>query len=60
MRFRDVKSLVKKLLAADPAKRIGNLKNGTDDIREHRLFEEIKWDEIASRKFLPPFKPDLP
>ncbi len=34
-----VKSIVKHLLRRDLSKRYGNLKNGVEDIKNHRFFE---------------------
>ncbi len=41
--YRKVKSFVKHLLRRDLSKRFGNLKNGVEDIKTHRLFENFSW-----------------
>ena len=38
-----LKSLVKHLLRRDLSKRFGNLKNGAEDIKSHRFFEDINF-----------------
>jgi len=39
----NAKSIVKHLLVADLSKRYGNLKNGANDIKNHRWFVNIDW-----------------
>jgi hypothetical protein len=38
-----LKSLIKHLLRRDLSKRFGNLKNGAEDIKNHRFFEDINF-----------------
>ena len=38
------KDLIRKLLVIDRTKRIGNLKNGADDIKNHKWFKGRKFD----------------
>ena len=52
-----VKSIVKHLLRRDLSKRFGNLKNGANDIKEHRIFEEVTWDSLLQRKVPVPYAP---
>ena len=42
----NLKSLIKHLLRRDLSKRFGNLKDGAKDIKEHRFFEDINFDEL--------------
>jgi len=56
---KNAKSLVKKLLTADLGKRYGNLKNGADDIKQHKWFHELSWDDLLAKKIAPPFKPQV-
>lgn len=44
------KDLVKKLLVPDRTKRMGNMKNGADDIKRHRWFKHLDWDEVYNKK----------
>ncbi|CEO94837.1 unnamed protein product (mitochondrion) [Plasmodiophora brassicae] len=53
----NAKDLVRRLLTADRTKRYGCLKNGVDDIKEHRWFKGIDWDAALQRKLTPPFIP---
>ena len=52
------KSLVKHLLRRDLSKRYGNLKNGAEDIKTHRFFEEINFNDLLQRKLKAPMVPD--
>lgn len=49
------KSLVKHLLRRDLSKRYGNLKNGADDLKNHRFFEDINFPDLLDRKLKAPF-----
>ena len=53
------KDMIKKLLVQDRTKRLGNMKNGTEDCKRHKWFRNIAWDEVASRKLTPPIVPKL-
>lgn len=44
------KDLVKKLLVPDRTKRLGNMKNGSDDIKRHRWFKNLDWEEVTKKK----------
>lgn len=52
------KSLVKHLLRRDLSKRYGNLKNGAADLKDHRFFEDINYEQLLQRKLKAPFIPD--
>jgi serine/threonine protein kinase len=44
----DAKSLIKHLLDEDTSKRYGCLKNGTQDIFEHRWFKNFDWNSLLN------------
>lgn len=44
------KDLVKKLLVPDRTKRLGNMKNGAEDIRRHRWFKHLDWNDVYHRR----------
>ena len=52
-----LKSLTKHLLRRDLSKRFGNLKDGATDIKTHRFFEDINFDELLKKKLSPPYIP---
>jgi len=45
------------LLTADLSKRYGNLKNGVNDIKHHRWFADINWENMINKKLSPFYKP---
>lgn len=53
------KDLVKKLLAQDRTKRLGNMKNGAEDVKRHRWFKEIDWTEVYCKRLKPPIVPQV-
>jgi protein kinase X len=55
----NAKDLVKRLLTADRSKRYGCLKNGAEDIKRHKWFKGIDWDDVYNRKLIPPIVPDF-
>ncbi|KAG7236066.1 hypothetical protein INR49_001345 [Caranx melampygus] len=54
-----VKDLIKKFLVIDRARRLGNMKNGADDVKKHRWFKTIDWDAVPLRKLKPPIVPKV-
>ncbi|XP_066959087.1 cAMP-dependent protein kinase catalytic subunit PRKX-like [Macrobrachium rosenbergii] len=53
------KDLVKKLLTPDRTKRLGNMKNGAEDVKKHRFFKNVDWDEVYQRKMKAPLVPKV-
>ncbi|XP_075211653.1 protein kinase, cAMP-dependent, catalytic subunit 3 isoform X1 [Lycorma delicatula] len=51
------KDLIKKLLVQDRTKRLGNMKNGAEDIKRHRWFKSIDWQDVFFKKQKPPIIP---
>ena len=54
---RNAKSLVKHLLVADVTKRYGCLKNGANDIKNHRWFKNLDWYKLSQKKIPAPYIP---
>ena len=54
-----MKDLVSSLLQVDLTKRIGNLKNGIDDVKNHKWFSKTNWQSILEKKVKPPFVPKI-
>jgi len=50
---------VKHLLRRDLSKRYGNLKNGVDDIKNHRFFEGFDWSGLLTKKLQVPYSPTI-
>ncbi|ESN96796.1 hypothetical protein HELRODRAFT_67692, partial [Helobdella robusta] len=58
----DLKELIKHLLQVDVTNRYGNLKNGVQDIKGHKWFNDVDWlslyDKRIQATFLPACKDD--
>lgn len=48
----ELKELLKNLLQVDLTKRFGNLKNGVNDIKQHRWFTSTDWIAIYQKKVI--------
>lgn len=55
----NAKSLVKHLLVQDLSKRYGNLKGGVNDIKNHRFFKELNWNDLLKYKIKAPYLPKV-
>ncbi|KAF9162565.1 hypothetical protein BGX20_001681 [Mortierella sp. AD010] len=51
------KDLIKKLLTSDITKRLGNLKDGSDDIKNHKWFRGVDWEGLYNRTVKAPIEP---
>jgi hypothetical protein len=55
----EAKSIIKYLLVADPSKRLGMLKNGVEDVKQHAFFSKIDMRQLLSKKLPMSFKPTV-
>lgn len=53
------RDLIKKLLVQDRTKRLGNMKNGAQDVKNHRWFRNIDWDDVVGKQTEPPIVPRI-
>ncbi|RKP36751.1 kinase-like protein [Dimargaris cristalligena] len=53
------KDLVRRLLTPDLSKRFGNLKGGSQDIKNHRWLMEIDWAKLYNRQIPAPLIPQV-
>eukprot|EP01053_Blabericola_migrator_P005843 Blabericola_migrator_1__5842@NODE_295_length_10235_cov_141_552026_g242_i0_p4_GENE_NODE_295_length_10235_cov_141_552026_g242_i0NODE_295_length_10235_cov_141_552026_g242_i0_p4_ORF_typecomplete_len516_score54_36Pkinase/PF00069_25/4_2e75Pkinase_Tyr/PF07714_17/1_3e44Kinaselike/PF14531_6/2_5e17Kdo/PF06293_14/2_9e07Pkinase_fungal/PF17667_1/6_6e07WaaY/PF06176_11/6_9e07APH/PF01636_23/2_6e05RIO1/PF01163_22/8_8e05YrbLPhoP_reg/PF10707_9/0_076YukC/PF10140_9/0_077ActFrag_cataly/PF09192_10/0_12FTA2/PF13095_6/2 len=53
------KDLIRKLLTQDRTKRYGCLKYGAEDVKRHKWFRGIDWQECFDRKIRAPFIPGV-
>lgn len=53
----ELKDLIKNILQVDLTRRFGNLKNGVEDIKEHKWFRQINWMAVLNRKVSAPYTP---
>eukprot|EP01115_Flamella_aegyptia_P001503 TRINITY_DN124955_c1_g2_i1.p1 TRINITY_DN124955_c1_g2~~TRINITY_DN124955_c1_g2_i1.p1 ORF type:complete len:134 (-),score=34.94 TRINITY_DN124955_c1_g2_i1:45-419(-) len=52
------RDIIKKLLAKDRTKRLGNLRDGATDVKKHKFFRGIDWDALANKQVKAPLVPD--
>lgn len=55
----DAKSLVKHLIVTNVTKRYGDLVNGPNDVKEHRWFADIDWNDIVNKTVHAPHFPKV-
>uniref|UniRef100_A0A7S3J361 Uncharacterized protein n=1 Tax=Euplotes harpa TaxID=151035 RepID=A0A7S3J361_9SPIT len=55
----EVVDLMEKLLEKDPKERLGSFSENCEGIVQHKWFEVIDFDSIASKSMKPPFIPDM-
>ncbi|CAF1300022.1 unnamed protein product [Didymodactylos carnosus] len=53
------KHLIKKLIIHDRTKRLGNMKNGANDVKNHRWFKNVNWEYVYDRRLQPPIIPSV-
>lgn len=53
----DLKDILKNLLQVDITNRFGNLKNGANDVKNHKWFAAIDWIALYQKKVDAPFIP---
>lgn len=51
------KDLIKRLLVHDRTRRLGSMKNGAEDVKGHRWFKGVQWEDVGKRKLKPPIVP---
>ncbi|KAL6447787.1 hypothetical protein ACFW04_000133 [Cataglyphis niger] len=55
----DAKDLLRKLLKRPVTQRLGSGSLDGEQVKAHKFFKHISWDDVISRKLEPPFKPIL-
>lgn len=53
------RDLIRKLLVTDRTRRLGNMKNGAEDVKQHRWFRLVDWGAVPEKKLKPPIVPKL-
>lgn len=53
------RDLIRKLLTADRTKRIGNMKNGAEDIKKHKWHRGLNWAALFNKQLEAPLVPDV-
>lgn len=55
----DVQDLLSKLITRDLSKRLGNLQNGSEDVKAHPWFSEVVWEKLLARYIETPYEPPI-
>ena len=53
------RDLIERLLEKDPAKRLGALAGGAEDIKRHPWFRDVKWDLLIQMRIRAPYRPKI-
>eukprot|EP00811_Abedinium_folium_P034932 NODE_7770_length_1551_cov_10.393961.p1 GENE.NODE_7770_length_1551_cov_10.393961~~NODE_7770_length_1551_cov_10.393961.p1 ORF type:complete len:357 (+),score=67.31 NODE_7770_length_1551_cov_10.393961:92-1162(+) len=53
------KDLIKRFLTHDRAKRFGCLRNGAEDVKKHKWFRGMEFDQLMARAIPPPYLPGV-
>jgi serine/threonine protein kinase len=53
------KSLIRHLTDHDLSKRYGNLKNGVEDVKNHRFFRDVNFYNIITQAYQPEYMPTM-
>ncbi|KAJ3271761.1 hypothetical protein HDV01_006369 [Terramyces sp. JEL0728] len=53
----DARDLIKRFLTADLTNRLGNLSGGSEDVKNHRWFAGVNWQDVLDRKIQAPIVP---
>ncbi|XP_063233351.1 cAMP-dependent protein kinase catalytic subunit alpha-like isoform X2 [Bacillus rossius redtenbacheri] len=53
----ELRDLVKGLLQADITRRYGCMRNGADDIKNHKWFTQISWTDVLNQRVKPSYVP---
>ena len=56
---KECRDLIKRLLTKNPARRLGNLKGGAQDVKEHPWFKDFDWVKLARRELKAPYVPRI-
>lgn len=56
---KQAKDIVWKLLNPDPESRLGSGIMGIDEIKNHKYFDGIDWEKVSSKKYIPPYIPQI-
>jgi len=53
------RDLIKRLLATNLTRRLGNLKGGAEDVKRHHFFEGVDWTAVYNKRVTPPIIPEV-
>jgi len=55
----NAKDLIKKLLVIDKTKRFGCMKNGASDVKEHKFYHGLNWNDLYHKRLPAPYVPPV-
>ncbi|EEP81463.1 cAMP-dependent protein kinase type 2 [Uncinocarpus reesii 1704] len=55
----DARDLLSQLITPDLTKRLGNLRGGPEDVKNHAWFSEVTWDRLARKDIDAPYIPPV-
>lgn len=55
----ELKDLISNLLQILPSRRLGNLRNGVEDVKNHRWFQNVVWLDVLNKRLTPPYVPKI-
>ncbi|CDO92314.1 unnamed protein product [Kluyveromyces dobzhanskii CBS 2104] len=55
----DAQDLISKLVTRDLSQRLGNLQNGSEDVKNHPWFSEVIWEKLLCRNIETPYEPPI-
>ncbi|VBB86874.1 Putative cAMP-dependent protein kinase [Podospora comata] len=55
----DAQDLLERLITPDLSKRLGNLYQGSQDVKNHIWFQEVTWDRLARKDIDAPYSPPV-
>lgn len=55
----DAKSLLSGLLVKNPCKRLGGGESDAEEVKSHKFFDGLNWDDLVMKRITPPFKPEV-
>lgn len=55
----DAVDLLQRLITKDLTRRLGNLKNGSQDVKNHPWFAEVIWEKLLSKDIETPYEPPI-
>ena len=56
---RNAQLIIKKFCRDNPSERLGNQKDGLNDVRKHKWFQGFHWAGLSSRSLRPPILPKI-
>lgn len=55
----DVKDFIRRLLVRDPKKRLGGGHTDSEELKRHKFFKTLNWDDLALKKVKAPIVPEI-